>query len=120
MKTTLSFATVIFGAIATVASPLSQARDVDYDDVVHNHDVEYARVVSVEPLRRTVRVHQPVQQCWSEPVTYSEPVGHRHHRGRSYTGPIVGGILGGVVGNQFGKAAAVPYSRSPALCWGLR
>lgn len=105
MKTTLSFATVIFGAIATVVSPLSQARDLDYDEVVDNHDVQYARVVSVEPLRRTVRVHQPVQQCWSEPVTYSEPVGHRHHRGRSYTGPIVGGILGGVVGNQFGKGS---------------
>ena len=65
----------------------------------------YAEVIRVEPLYRTVQVAQPVQQCWQQPVTYQQNVGHGHgHRdGSSYTGPIVGGVVGGLLGNQLGK-----------------
>lgn len=69
---------------------------------------DHARVTRVEPLYRNVQVSTPVQNCWDEPVTvYQQHAGHDHggyrgRRGRSYTGPIVGGIVGGLVGNQFG------------------
>jgi uncharacterized protein YcfJ len=71
---------------------------------------DYAEVLRVEPIFRTVQVSNPVQQCWQEPVSYQQNVGHGHRyarggqgRGRSYTGPIVGGVVGGLLGNQFGK-----------------
>ncbi|MCW8906457.1 MAG: glycine zipper 2TM domain-containing protein [Sedimenticola sp.] len=61
---------------------------------------DQARVISSEPLYETVRVNQPVEQCWNERV---------RHRGRpgssSYTPTIAGAIVGGVVGNQFGKGS---------------
>jgi uncharacterized protein YcfJ len=69
---------------------------------------DVAQVVSVQPLFRSVQVSNPVQRCWDEPVTVQERYvdngyGHGHQRrGRSYTGPIVGGVVGGLIGNQFG------------------
>lgn len=59
---------------------------------------DYAPVVDVQPLYRTVTVSTPRQECWDEPVNRYQ-VG----AGDSYTPTIIGGIVGGVVGNQFGK-----------------
>ncbi len=67
----------------------------------HSNGPEYdvADVVSVDPIIE--QVSEPVDRevCWSEPVTYREPV--RQHR--SNTGAVLGAIIGGVVGNQFGS-----------------
>ncbi len=59
---------------------------------------DYAKVVDVQPLYRTVTVSTPRQECWDEPVTR-----YQAGAGNSYTSTIIGGIVGGVVGNQFGK-----------------
>ena len=60
---------------------------------------DYAEVVHVEPIYRTVQISTPREECWDQPVTrYRQSYGH----GRSYTPAILGGIAGGVIGNQFG------------------
>lgn len=59
--------------------------------------VDYADVVAVEPLVRSVRVSVPRQECWDETVTV-----HPAPARKSYTPEIVGSILGAAVGNQFG------------------
>ncbi len=90
--------TQLAAAIGLAATATMGAAAESYRDV--------AKVVSVQPLFRTVQVSSPVEQCWDEPVTVQERYahhGHGHHRrGRSYTGPIVGGVVGGLIGNQFG------------------
>ncbi len=61
-----------------------------------NHD--YARVVSVEPITKTVRINTPRQECWQEQVSHYEPA-----KQRSATPTIVGAIVGGLIGNELGN-----------------
>ena len=77
-------------------------RYTGHGDAPYARHGEWAEVVRVQPLQRTVRVATPVQQCWEEPVHYRQPGGYGRERARSYTAPILGGIVGGLVGNQFG------------------
>ena len=59
---------------------------------------DYAKVISTEPIYRTVRIETPERECWDEPVTiYHPPGGYR-----SMTPMILGGIGGAAIGNQFG------------------
>ncbi|MDX1432388.1 MAG: glycine zipper 2TM domain-containing protein [Gammaproteobacteria bacterium] len=60
--------------------------------------VDYAEVLSVEPIYTSVEVSTPVRECWDEEVPRYHHAGHG-----SYTPMILGGIIGGVVGNQFGS-----------------
>lgn len=85
-------------------------------------DYDYARVTDVEPLRRRVRVSEPVRECWDERRYESDGPFSRQHAGST----ILGSIIGGVIGNQLpghdarrvGRAAgaiiggAVGYSAS--------
>lgn len=58
--------------------------------------LQYARVVSSEPIYETVSYSVPVEQCRDETVAHHEP------RARSATAPIVGAIIGGALGNAVG------------------
>lgn len=58
--------------------------------------VEYARVLSAEPIYETTAYQRPRQECRNEQV----PV--RSAAPRSYTAPILGAIIGGAVGNALG------------------
>lgn len=72
----------------------------------HDRSVEYARVVSAAPIYREVRISQPRQECWDEPVSYRDP----RYSNNVTAGGLIGAIAGGVIGHQFGggsgKAAA--------------
>jgi len=68
------------------------------DDRYGDGDFDYARVVNVEPMRRRVRISEPVRECWDEPVY--EPDGPLSSRHAGST--LLGGIIGAVVGNQVG------------------
>lgn len=60
--------------------------------------IDEATVLSADPVYRTVRINEPVEQCWDEPVrvpSQSGPVSH--------TPKILGAIVGAAVGNEFGK-----------------
>ena len=61
--------------------------------------LEEAVVLSAEPVYRTVRVNQPVEQCWDEPVR----VQSQQRSYRSHTPKILGAVIGAAIGNRFGK-----------------
>jgi uncharacterized protein YcfJ len=59
----------------------------------------YAQVVAVEPVTRTVRT--PRQVCHDEVVTQQAPVKDP----KRVTGAVVGAVVGGVLGNQIGDGS---------------
>lgn len=75
--------------VCGLASPLALA----YRDA----PVEYARVLSSEPIYETRAYSAPREQCWSEQVPEYASTGPR-----SYTAPIVGALVGGAIGNALG------------------
>jgi uncharacterized protein YcfJ len=60
---------------------------------------EYAEVVQVTPLTKTVRT--PRQDCHDETVTHRAPVKDEHQ----VIGTIAGAVIGGVLGHQIGGGA---------------
>ncbi|MGI9317998.1 MAG: glycine zipper 2TM domain-containing protein [bacterium] len=60
--------------------------------------IEEATVISANPVYRTVRVNEPTQQCWDEPVHVPANNGYYSH-----TPKILGAIVGAAVGNEFGS-----------------
>jgi uncharacterized protein YcfJ len=114
MRKSSLITTQVFGMLLAGASLLPSTTWAQGYASTDSSFRDFARVTRVEPLYRTVQVSTPVQNCWDEPVTVRQQHvsrghghgghwGQRERRGRSYTGPIVGGIVGGLVGNQFGK-----------------
>jgi uncharacterized protein YcfJ len=70
-------------------------------------DYDYADVVHVEPLRRQVRVSEPVRECWQETVQRSDGPFSYNHVG----GTLIGGAIGTVVGNQVGHGRGKDVAR---------
>jgi uncharacterized protein YcfJ len=56
-----------------------------------------ARVISAEPIYRTVEINTPERHCWDEEVEHYRP---GHH---AYTPTVLGGIIGGVVANKVSR-----------------
>lgn len=78
-----------------------------YDDRGYSYDnrddrygeYDYARVVDVEPLRRRVRVSEPVRECWEE----ERRVSNGPFSSNNIGGTLVGALIGGALGNQVGR-----------------
>jgi uncharacterized protein YcfJ len=68
---------------------------------------DFADVVHVEPLRREVRVSEPVRECWQETSHASERPFSYNHIG----GTLLGSTLGVVVGNQVGHGRGKDVAR---------
>lgn len=100
MKTTL-LTTALASALATTiaAAPAALA---DHKGRKFNRDGfnDYAQVIEVEPLTRTVVVSTPRRECWEEETR--RPVVHVVG-GDSAGGMIIGGIVGGVIGHRIGR-----------------
>ncbi len=73
----------------------------------HRGDYDYARVVDVEPIRRRVRISEPVRECWDEAVHESDGPLSSRHAGST----LLGGVIGGVVGNQIGRGRGRDVAR---------
>lgn len=69
---------------------------------------DYASVIHVEPLRRQVRVSEPVRECWEESVPVSNGPFSANHIG----GTLLGGLVGGVLGNQVGDGRGRQVARA--------
>jgi len=80
--------------------------DEDRDDRYGESDYTFARVVDVEPIRRRVRVSEPVRECWDERVYESDGAFSSRHIGGTLLGGLIGGALGNQVGSHHGRQAA--------------
>lgn len=87
---------------ATLISPATQAERYNRDNDTRHTD--YARVVSAEPVYRTVENRVPVESCWTEQVREEVPVYQQasYTRPKSATGVILGSVIGGAIGNAVG------------------
>ena len=95
------------GLAATSAGALAdQDRYDNRDDRSGSYD--YASVVHVEPLRRQVRVSEPVRECWEESVPVNNGPFSANHIG----GTLLGGLVGGVLGNQVGDGRGRQVARA--------
>ncbi len=68
------------------------------------HGPEFAEVVDVKPVTKTVRT--PRQQCHNEQVVQQAPTKDPHQITGSVLGAVVGGVLGHQVGGGNGKKLA--------------
>ncbi|MEJ2454948.1 MAG: glycine zipper 2TM domain-containing protein [Candidatus Thiodiazotropha sp.] len=81
---------IILGAILLATSVAAQAGHPE-------HYRDTAKVISAEPIYRTVEITTPERRCWDEPV-------ERYHANQhGYTGTVLGGIIGGVVANKVSR-----------------
>lgn len=67
-------------------------------------DGQYAKVVSVTPVRQTVR--HPKQVCHDEVVSHSEPPRDQHQIAGTAIGAVVGGLVGHQIGGGKGRTLA--------------
>lgn len=77
-----------------------------YDDRGRHGEYEYARVIDVEPLRRRVRVSEPVRECWDETDYRADGPLSSNHIGGTLVGALIGGALGNQVGDGRGRQVA--------------
>jgi len=92
-------------AAASVEALADHDRDhYRYDD--RHAEYDYARVVDVEPLRRRIRVSEPVRECWDEEVYASTGPLSSNHIGSTLVGALIGGALGNQVGDGRGRQVA--------------
>jgi len=95
------------GLAATSAGALADHDRYDNRDG-RSGTYDYASVVHVEPLRRQVRVSEPVRECWEESVPVSNGPFSANHIG----GTLLGGLVGGVLGNQVGDGRGRQVARA--------
>jgi uncharacterized protein YcfJ len=69
-----------------------------------NKGPQYAEVLSVTPLTRTV--HTPRQECHDQQVTEKAPVKDEHQVLGTIAGAVIGGVLGHQVGGGSGRDIA--------------
>lgn len=96
MKTVKSSVAIALIVFATAAGAGDGHKKQKFER--QQQSFEYAKVVSVQPLYREVRVSSPVRECWDEPVYHTE-----NRRQNSAGGMLAGGLIGGIIGHQFGK-----------------
>ncbi len=83
--------TVIIGSFL---SSLLYAESITYTDTV--------RVISSEPVYRTVVTRKPYQECWEEEVPIDYGYNQNTHSSDT-VGALIGGAAGGILGHQIGK-----------------
>ncbi len=85
----------LFAIVTTILiSSIAYAESITYTDTV--------RVISSEPVYRTVVTRKPYQECWEEEV----PIDYGYDRTRNpnnTVGALIGGAAGGILGHQIGK-----------------
>jgi len=91
---------ILLGAIVAMSSTAFAGNKHGHKKARHlqHNETVYAKVINVKPVYRKIRVKEPVQECWSEPVSYSR----RTHANHALGNTIAGGIIGGIIGNQIG------------------
>lgn len=95
--------TVIAAGIATLLSVTSASALAGHPKQYYSQGIyDRARVISVEPITRMVRIAVPQEECYTEEVR--TPAYHAGSDGAMLVGGIVGGMLGHRLGDGRGGA----------------
>jgi uncharacterized protein YcfJ len=94
---------LVLASGAAFADNASGPYDGSYD---YPGEEDFADVVRVEPLRRQVRVSEPVRECWQETTYPSEGPFSSSHIGATLLGSAIGVAVGNQIGHGRGKDAA--------------
>jgi uncharacterized protein YcfJ len=97
MNKSLVTGLVIGGIVATGAGAVAGLK-------IMNKGPEYAQVVKVTPLMKTVRT--PREACHDETVTHQREAKDQHQLIGSIAGAVVGGVLGHQIGGGRGRDLA--------------
>jgi uncharacterized protein YcfJ len=92
----------LLAIVTTIGFSISINAFADHDRHSHHRDKysDYAKVVHVEPIYKTVHISEPKQRCWK--TEDRKPVIHRVNHAKPEQ-LIMGGIIGGVIGHELGK-----------------
>lgn len=94
-------------AVCVLAAPAAfadhQGADWQDDSAPVGPGYDYAKVVSVDPIVRHVRVETPRRECWTD-TQYDERRPYASDARQNTAGRmILGGIIGAAIGNQIGS-----------------
>jgi len=69
-----------------------------------NVDFDYAKVVGVDPITKTIKVSTPRRECWNEEVAHQRYDNYEQSSSgyKSATPILLGSIIGGAIGNELG------------------
>ena len=79
---------------------------------------DYAKVVSAQPIVRTVTVKTPVREWWQETQYYSTYERRRGSIGLALAGAVIVGVIGHQFGSGLGKDAATVAGRMIGSAFG--
>lgn len=104
----IGLAAVSTGALADDHRYRSRYDDDRYGDRYDERygEYDYARVIDVEPLRRRVRVSEPVRECWDEVRYERDSAFSSRHAGSTVLGSVIGAVVGNQVGSGRGRDVA--------------
>jgi len=94
-------ATLVFGLSACNRQANADAGIAG--DAPSRGDGEYAKVVSVDPVRQP---NEPHQVCRDEVVSHTAPPSDQHQIAGTAIGAVVGGVLGNQIGGGKGRTLA--------------
>ena len=110
------FSRVVTSGVAAICVLAAPAAFADHeggyrqdDDIRVGPTYDYAKVVSVDPIVRQVRIETPRRECWTDTSSYDRS--RRSYDDRYYAGGerpgtagrmILGGIIGAAIGNSIG------------------
>lgn len=96
MNKSMLTGTILGVVIATAGGAVAGYKYLDH--------AQYAEVLSVEPIKKTIRV--PREECHDEQVTHTKPVKDENRIAGTALGAVLGGVLGNQVGGGRGKTLA--------------
>ena len=91
--------------VTALGATLATASIAQADDYFDEGRIDYARVIHVTPITKTVEVSNPVERCWDKQVAYNTPR-YNSHSGYVHRNEAYGAIIGAVVGNQVAKKSS--------------
>ncbi len=100
IRTLAAIAGLVLASGAAFADDSYEGPSDRYDDS------DYADVIRVEPLRRRVRLSEPVRECWQETRYTSDGPFSTSHIGGTLLGSTIGVVVGNQVGHGRGKDVA--------------
>jgi uncharacterized protein YcfJ len=90
---------LVIGAVVAVGAGATAGLKM-----VNNKGPQYAQVLKVTPLTRTIQT--PRQECHDETVTHQAPVKDQHQIMGTVAGAVIGGVLGHQIGGGTGRDIA--------------